>query len=64
MYQSNFFLVNSRELLETEMRRKRIGLHSSFHRHHTSNWTLPRKKIGKLLVYLGNYLQKDVIAHS
>ncbi|MBT4290557.1 MAG: hypothetical protein HOD92_24800 [Deltaproteobacteria bacterium] len=64
MYQGNFFLVNSSKMLEAEMKRKREDLYSTFHLHSTSNWTLPRKKIGKFLIYLGNYLQKDVIAHS
>jgi hypothetical protein len=43
------------------MKRKRNELYSTFHYQPISNWTLPRKKIGKFLVYLGNYLQKDVI---
>jgi hypothetical protein len=61
MYQGNFFLVNSRAILDEEMKRKRNELYSTFHYQPISNWTLPRKKIGKFLVYLGNYLQKDVI---
>lgn len=61
MYQGNFFLVNSKVIMDSEMSRKRNELHSMFHYQHVTNWTLPRKKIGKILVYLGNYLQKEVI---
>jgi|APSaa5957512622_1039677.scaffolds.fasta_scaffold196764_1 hypothetical protein len=64
MYNQIFFLSHSVAMLEQERKWRLLEQYGAIPSCKNPYWKSLRKKIGKLLVQVGQNLQKDIIVHS